>query len=685
MMWRRVVSTVLAMVVAWGMWGCAKPTDPQPLLQEPTAEPNRLTGQLQEVAPPTTLQTLKQVIDTYTPQVRILSPRPGEVLETTTAAVRFQVRGLPLFKDDASGMGPHLHVFLDDQPYQAVYDLSQPLIFSDLSPGTHTLRVFASRPWHESFKNEGAFAERTFHIFAKTPQTGLDKNQPLLTYSRPQGSYGAEPIMLDFYLTNAPLHMIAQEDGRDPVHDWRVRATINGESFVFDQWQPVYLTGFKPGQNWVQLELIDENGDPIENQFNNTVRVITYEPGGEDSLSRLVRGELALQQALGMIDPNYVPPVEPAVEPSEAEEVPLPEPTPEPETVPDTDATAADADTGTAPPPEEQPSAGSPGEEPAVDEQFPTGDQPEMPAPEASPAVEAPAVAPEPPAEPEVTAPPEEPSAVTTPDAEDSDRSAPPSETAPTVEDLGEAKEMPPADQSDQVELESPPANAKSDSAAPVLPTPPAPAPGSDQAEPQIPALDGSEVGSPDLDSPDEDILLDKDLEAAPSDSEPSDSEDLPQTPQPNPALPETSPAAPEASDRSFTPKKLWRRFQQWRQPGASEAPLAPTTPEVAPDADGASPEPLPDLEAPDLEAGDDSDRFTSIPEIVEPRITAPSWESPPDTSEPEPIPDAEAPKTATGKKDDLGDLDQETKPSADDTPAESPDRPAAPLEQPVI
>ena len=641
MMWRRIVSTVLAMVVTWGIWGCAKPKDPQPLLQEPTAEPNRLTGQLQEVAPPETLQTLKQVIDTYTPQVRILSPRPGEVLETTTAAVRFQVRGLPLFKDDTSGMGPHLHVFLDDQPYQAVYNLSEPLVFSDLSPGTHTLRVFASRPWHESFKNEGAFAERTFHIFAKTPQTGLDKSQPLLTYSRPQGSYGAEPIMLDFYLTNAPLHMIAQEDGRDPIHDWRVRATVNGASFVFDQWQPVYLTGFKPGQNWVQLELIDENGDPIENQFNNTVRVITYEPGGEDTLSQLMRGELELKQALGMIDPNYVPPVEPVVEPSQPEEVALPEPTPESSTVPDTDAAAADADTETAPPPEEQTSTGAAGEEPAGDEKSPSGDQLEMPAPEGSPAVEAPVVAPEPLAEPEVTAPSEEePPAATTPAVEDSDRSAPPSATAPISEESVESKDIPPADQTNQQESESPSAETEPDSAEPTLPAPTPPTPDRDQAETNMPTLD----------SPDEDTVLD--------------------------------------SDRSFTPKKLWRRFQQWRQPDASEAPLVPPSPEAAPDAAGTPAESLPDLEAPDRNAEEDSDRFTSIPEIVEPRITAPTWELPPATSEPEQLPDAKAPETAI-EEGDVGDLDEETEPSADDeaddTPSESPDRPATPLEQPVI
>lgn len=316
---QRMVAFLAMLVFTWAVVGCAKPTEPTVLLSEPTAAPHVLAGPMAEVSPPETLDTLKQIIDAYTPQVRILSPRPGEVVESATVSVRFQVRGLPLFKDETWQLGPHLHVFLDDQPYQAVYDASEPLVLEDLAPGTHTLRVFASRPWHESFKNQGAFDQRTFHIFAPTPQNEVNASAPLLTYSRPQGTYGAEPIMLDFYLTNAPLHLSAQADPKDDLHDWRIRCTVNGQSFVFDQWQPIYLKGFQPGRNWVQLELIDETGRPIENRFNNTVRIIDYQPGGTDTLSRLVRGELDLKAVASIIDPTYTPPA-PPVSPAVAED-----------------------------------------------------------------------------------------------------------------------------------------------------------------------------------------------------------------------------------------------------------------------------------------------------------------------------------------------------------------------------
>lgn len=292
----------------------------------------KLAGRIAEAAPPEAIQALKQDLEQYQPQVKILSPKLNQVLTDTTVSVSFQVLDLPIFKNEQFGLGPHLHVLLDNRAYQAVYDISQPIVFENLEPGTHTIRAFASRPWHESFKNAGAYAQTTFHIFAKTNENSPNSDLPLLTYSRPQGSYGAEPIMLDFYLTNAPLHLVAQEDPTDDIADWRIRATVNGESFVLDRWQPVYLKGFKPGKNWVQLEFLDEKGNPVPNAFNNTVRVVNYEPNGEDTLSRLLRGEIAIADVRGIVDPNYVPPA-PEPEPTPTP-IPTPEASPEPSPTP---------------------------------------------------------------------------------------------------------------------------------------------------------------------------------------------------------------------------------------------------------------------------------------------------------------------------------------------------------------
>lgn len=310
---RALLACLMAFILALG------------LVIESRAAENRRTfegSRVSEVSPPEVIQELRQLLELNQPQVEIISPQLNEVLQDNTVVVKLKIEGLSLFKDAKLGLGPHLQVFLDNQPSQSIYDLNQPLALQDLTPGTHTLQIFATYPWDESFKNEGAYAQTTFHIFTKTQNNNLNSALPLLTYNRPQGSYGAEPIMLDFYLTNAPLHLVAQEHADDNIVDWQIRCTINGSSFIIDRWQPIYLKGFKPGKNWVQLEFLDQNGKLVQSVFNNTIRLVTYEPGGKDTLSQLIQGELNLADARGIVDSDYVA------------ETLVPTPTPSPSTSP---------------------------------------------------------------------------------------------------------------------------------------------------------------------------------------------------------------------------------------------------------------------------------------------------------------------------------------------------------------
>lgn len=322
-------SLIILLALSWGFVGCSDRLSASDLSTVEQPSESITTGKLAEVAPPSLIQQLQPVLNQYQPQVSIVTPKTDQVLPNTTVEVQLDVQDLPIFKNPDLEMGPHLHFIVDNEPYRAIYNIEQPVVVENLTPGTHTIRVFASRPWHESFKNEGAYAQTTFHIFTKTDNNHPDSNLPLLTYSRPNGNYGAEPIMLDFYLTNAPLHLIAQENTEDEIVDWRIRVTVNGESFLLDNWQSVYLKGFQEGQNWVQLEFIDESGKTISNVYNNTARLIYYTPKGEDTLSKLVRGELSFEQARAIIDPNYktqsLPVTVPNPEPIPSEEFPISE------------------------------------------------------------------------------------------------------------------------------------------------------------------------------------------------------------------------------------------------------------------------------------------------------------------------------------------------------------------------
>jgi hypothetical protein len=316
----RLFSIVLVLIFSFTITGCSDRLQASTPVNPDLPENIKADHRMVEVAPPQIIQELSSAFYYNRPQVKIVSPQPDQLLQDTKVEVKLSVKDLTLFKNETFGLGPHIHLFLDNEPYVPVYNPDETVTFEDLKPGTHTLRAFASRPWHESFKNAGAFAETQFHVITKTENNNPDPALPLLTYSRPTGNYGAEPIMVDFYLTNAPLHSIAQADSQDEVNDWRVRVTINGQKFVLDAWEPIYLQGFNEGKNWVQLEYIDEQGQVIDNAFNSTVRVINYTPGGVDPLSQLMRDELPLEQVEGIVDPTYVPPTLPELEIEEEQE-----------------------------------------------------------------------------------------------------------------------------------------------------------------------------------------------------------------------------------------------------------------------------------------------------------------------------------------------------------------------------
>ncbi|WP_055074520.1 hypothetical protein [Pseudanabaena sp. 'Roaring Creek'] len=317
--WKKLSSLLLAIALCFYLTACGGDSKPESKNSDRQISPS---ASLVEVSPPTEIQRLSRFLEKYTPQVSIVSPKPDEVLPNTDVSVKFDVKNLPIFKNAEFGLGPHVHVTLDNQEYKALYDLNQTVTFEHLSAGTHTIRAFASRPWHESFKNEGAYAQTTFHVLTKTGENAPEAKVPLLTYSRPVGTYGAEPIMLDFYVQNVPLPELSKDDLA--IDDWQVRATVDGQSFTFDRWEPIYLKGFNAGQNWVKLELIEPDGDAIANVFNSTAHVINYQPNGTDTLARLVRGEKIANIDL-IVNPDYVAPTPTPVE--SASPVPVTDPT----------------------------------------------------------------------------------------------------------------------------------------------------------------------------------------------------------------------------------------------------------------------------------------------------------------------------------------------------------------------
>jgi len=263
--------------------------------------------------------------DNAKPTLKIAMPAKNATINGSTVDVKLDLsgdlKGYMPHKDPATGKGNHIHVILDNQPYEAYYELNQPFELRNVTEGKHTLRVFASRPWHESYKNDGNFQMVDFTVkgggdaskptttkdgqtmaspikspaaksetgksatasasttaaregkdYAPSKAGNVDPTKPLLTYSRPKGEYKGEdsdPIMIDFWLSNAKL----QSGGGQ----YRVRYSIDGGDAKFlDKWEPIWLSGWIAGKHTVKLELVDKDGNPVDNGgYNSTTREIT--------------------------------------------------------------------------------------------------------------------------------------------------------------------------------------------------------------------------------------------------------------------------------------------------------------------------------------------------------------------------------------------------------------------------
>src|SRR2546423_14569341 len=118
--------------------------------------------------------------DQAKPTLKILSPENNSTINGSTVELKLDLggdlKGYMPHKDPSTGKGNHIHVILDNQPYEAYYELGQPFELRNVAEGKHTLRVFPSRPWHESYKNDGAFQMVSF-----TVKGGGDAAKPTTT------------------------------------------------------------------------------------------------------------------------------------------------------------------------------------------------------------------------------------------------------------------------------------------------------------------------------------------------------------------------------------------------------------------------------------------------------------------------------------------------------------------------
>ncbi len=164
-----------------------------------------------------------------------------------------------------SGKGQHIHLIVDNGPYAAKYAAE---FDHEVAEGAHFILAFLSRSYHESIKTAKAHTAVKVNIADHMIAESETIEEPMLFYSRPKGTYvgnaDTKKVMLDFYLVNVELG-----------EGYQVKADINGEVHMIDQWQPYYIEGLPMGENTITLTLVDAGGNQVEAPLNPVSRTFT--------------------------------------------------------------------------------------------------------------------------------------------------------------------------------------------------------------------------------------------------------------------------------------------------------------------------------------------------------------------------------------------------------------------------
>ena len=377
--WRQRLLAVLLVAALMLLAGCNRVAASRSSSPAPAPLPVQgPSGRLQEVAPPAAVQQIQAALAERQPQVSIQIPRDGSDLPAGPVKLQVQVRDWPLVDAGVLGLGPHLVVQVDDLAPQRLttsrsgqFPTRLDAELPPLGPGSHRLTAYAAKPWGEVVKSPGAWDQVRVNRVAANPLATPQLGTPQLIGVSTADLAGREPVLLDWLLIDAPLQGLRDNDG-----SWRLRVTVNGDSFLVDQNSPLWLKGWHSGSNSVLMELVDGRGAPLNPPFNTLVSEVTINsssPTPSWQRGHLNASELA--QLLGE---------EPAT---------LAAPEPEPEPVPEAPVEAIEisptpaSEPQSPPEPEASPEPESPAEPEPLIEPEPLPEQEQLP--ELDPAVEA--------------------------------------------------------------------------------------------------------------------------------------------------------------------------------------------------------------------------------------------------------------------------------------------------------
>ncbi len=162
--------------------------------------------------------------------------------------------------------GQHIHFIVNNEPYVALYEPKH--TFNVALNKEYFVMNFLSRSYHESVKNKEAYQLLHFSVDKNAKLTNLEiPNTPMVFFSRPKGDYvgkeNTDKVLLDFYLVNSDLT------------NAKVKASINGQEFAIDKWQPYFIENAPMGPLDINLQLTNNEGTLLEGPNTSVSRTAT--------------------------------------------------------------------------------------------------------------------------------------------------------------------------------------------------------------------------------------------------------------------------------------------------------------------------------------------------------------------------------------------------------------------------
>ena len=260
------------------------------------------SGRLQEVSPPGAVQQLRAALSSHTPRIELISPSDGTLLNTGEVKLTLRVQDWPLAEDPQLGFGAHVALQIDDDPPlrfgHAENDRLQ-ITLPGLSPGSHRFTAYAAMPWGEAVKSQGASLQWRLDLLQQLSGTQPNQDAPWLAMVSPSDLSNGDPLLIDWLIWNAPLQNLREGDGR-----WRLRISVNGDSFLVDRQEALWLKASGNGNGSVQMELLDGLGDPITPVFNNQLRATAARSGLRPIWMQSKLSDEQMARLLGVASPE---------------------------------------------------------------------------------------------------------------------------------------------------------------------------------------------------------------------------------------------------------------------------------------------------------------------------------------------------------------------------------------------